>query len=184
MEDLSLDPDASANFSDRDGLAALRSAWPELYALSKSTLFGAFATVTPEGAPHVTPIGSIVLHRSEPRGYYHPKFTAKLRRTLDAGGRFELLFVDTRLRRWLPALVRGRFDQLVAARLSGVALPRREATEEEAQRWRRRVRAVSWTRGYDLLWKEMRFVQELHFERLVPIRFGGMAHGARTSAEA
>jgi hypothetical protein len=159
-------------------LAALQATWPEIYELSKHTLFGAFATVTSEGAPHVTPIGSIVLHRSEPRGYY-PKFTANLRRRLDEGGRFELLFVDTRVTRWLPALVRGCFAQLVAARLSGFALPRREATEEEARRWRERVRPVSWTRGYELLWKEMRFVQELRFDGIAPIRFGGMQHGAR-----
>jgi hypothetical protein len=155
----------------------LRAAWPEIYDLSKATMFGAFATVTPDGAPHVTPIGSVVLHPDEPRGYYHPKFTAKLPRALDAGGRFELLFVDPRLRRWLPGLVRGRLDRLVAARLSGSALPRREATEEEATRWQRRVRLVSWTRGYELLWREMRFVQELRFDALVPIRFGAMPHG-------
>jgi hypothetical protein len=178
MENLGLAPSLMDNPSTLEASRALQAAWPEIYALSKHTMFGAFATVTPEGSPHVTPIGSIVLHRSEPRGYYHPKFTAKLRRTLDAGGRFELLFVDTRLGQWLPALLRGRFDRLIAARLSGSALPRREATEDEARRWRARVRPVRWTRGYELLWKEMRFVQELRFDGLAPIRFGGMAHGA------
>lgn len=155
----------------------LGAAWPQIHALSKAVMFGAFATVSAEGAPHVTPIGSIVLRRDEPRGYYHPKLTARLPRALDAGGRFQLLLVDPRITSWLPPLIRGEFKRLVAVRLRGHALPRREADQEEAARWRRRVRAVSWTRGYDLLWKEMRFVQDLVFDGMVPIRFGAMKHG-------
>ncbi len=158
--------------------SGLRTAWPAIYELSKSVMFGAFATVTAEGEPHVTPIGSIVLARDEPRGYYHPKFTGRLPRVLDRGGRFQLLLVDGSVSHWLGPLLRGRFDRLVAARLSGHALPRRESTDDEAARWQRRVRGVRWTRGYQLMWREMPFVQELRFDGFVPIRFGPMEHGA------
>jgi hypothetical protein len=156
--------------------ADLVARWPEIRRLWKSTVFGAFATVGPDG-PQVTPIGSVHLHPTEPRGYYHPILAARLQKTLTHDQRFELLFVDSRALPWLSALVRGRFDRLVAARLKGHAVgPRRPVTTDEAALWHRQVRAVKWTRGYELLWKDVRFVQELSFDALIPVRFGAMPH--------
>ena len=154
--------------------------WPEIRRLWQATGFGAFATSGPEG-PQVTPIGSVYLHPTEPRGYYHPIFAARLQRALTHDQRFELMFVDPGALTWLTALVRGRFDRLVAARLKGHAVGvRRPATEQEVELWRRRVRAVRWTRGHDLLWREVRFVQELSFDALIPVRFGAMPHARMT----
>jgi uncharacterized protein len=158
--------------------AALRTRWTEIRSVWKSTVFGAFATIGADGAPQVTPIGSVYLDPTEPRGYFHPIFTTRLRTALAQDERFELLFVDARASRWLAALVRGRFDRLIAARLKGHAVgPRRQSTEEEVARWRRRVRPVRWTRGHDLLWKDVRFAQELVFDALVPVRLGAMQRG-------
>lgn len=151
--------------------------WPELRRLWKSTAFGAFATSGPEG-PQVTPIGSIYLHETEPRGYFHPVFANRLRKALSPDQPFELLFVSASALQWLSGLVRGRFDRMVAVRLKGRALgSRRAATPEEVARWHERVRAVRWTRGHDLLWKDVRFVQELRFDSLIPVRFGAMRNG-------
>jgi hypothetical protein len=159
--------------------ADLTARWPEIRKLWKSTLFGAFATNGPDG-PQVTPIGSVYLHPTEPRGYYHPIFGARLQKTLTQDPRFELLFVNTSALPWLKGLLRGRFDQLVAARLKGHALgARRPATPREAELWHERVRSVRWTRGHDLLWKDVRFVQELQFDALIPVRFGAMPHARR-----
>ena len=155
----------------------LLSHWPEIRKLWKSTLFGAFASSGPDG-PQVTPIGSIYLHPTQPRGYYHPIFANRLRKALSADQPFELLFVNTSASPWLSGLLRGRFDHMLAVRLKGHALgPRRAASTEEVARWRKRVRLVSWTRGHDLLWKDVRFVQELSFQSMIPVRFGGMRNG-------
>jgi hypothetical protein len=154
----------------------LATQWPVVRAVWGSSMFGAFASVGADGAPHVTPIGSVYLHPTEPRGYYHPIFSTRLRKNLQERACFELLFVDGRATRWLTALIRGRFNGPLAVRLSGHAVgSRRAATEEEAERWQRRVRAVRWTRGYDLLWKDVRFVQEIAFDAAVPVRFGAMS---------
>jgi hypothetical protein len=122
----------------------------------------------------------VYLHETEPRGYYNPIFATRLLKTLNSDQRFELLFVDTSALSWLSGLIRGRFDRLVAARLKGHALgPRRAVSSAEQAQFRKRVRAVSWTRGHDLLWKDVRFVQELSFDALIPVRFGAMQHGPR-----
>lgn len=161
------------------GQTELVGRWPEVRKLWESSLFGAFATLGPDG-PQVTPIASLYLHKTEPRGYYHPIFAARLMKTLTYEPRFELLFVDTSLLHWITGLVRGRFDRLVAGRLKGHAVgPRRHATEEELARWQRRVRAARLTRAYDLLWKDVRFVQELRFDALIPVRLGTIPHGSR-----
>lgn len=158
--------------------AELIARWAEVRKLWKSTAFGAFATAGPEG-PQVTPIGSIYLHEAEPRGYFHPVFANRLRKALSAEQRFELLLVSNSPSQWLAGLLRGRFERMVAVRLKGRAHgPRRAATPEEIARWHKRVSAVRWTRGHDLLWKDVRFVQELSFDALVPVRFGALRNGA------
>jgi len=119
----------------------------------------------------------VYLHPDEPRGYFHPIFAARLRKALATDQRFELLFLDLSATRWLPALIRGRFERMVAARLRGRAVgPRRAATAEEVARWNEQVSPVRWTRGHQLLWSDVRFVQELEFDTLVPVRFGAMPH--------
>jgi hypothetical protein len=178
---MSMTSQAESRHVENNDRADLMARWPEIRRLSRSTLFGSFATLGPDG-PQVTPIGSVYLHPSEPRGYYHPILTARLPKALAHDQRFELLFVDSDTLPWLKALLRGRFDHLVAARLKGHAVgPRRHVTEQEAALWQKRVRAVRWTRGYDLLWKDVRFVQELSFDALIPVRFGAMPHAPQSS---
>lgn len=155
----------------------LHARWPEIRALRKRTLFAAIATVDEDGLPHVTPVGSVFLHPTEPRGYYHPLMVKALRRHLRERRRFSLLFVDPAVRTWLPALVKGRFDRLVAARLTGYADgPPRRATEDEVERWKRVVRPVRWTRGHDLMWSKVTLTQELVFDGYRPVSFGPMPH--------
>jgi uncharacterized protein len=164
--------------SEDAAVRELRDRWPEVRRLCHGALCGAFASVGPDG-PQVTPIGSVTLHPTEPRGYYHPVFTARLQKALTHDQRFELLFVDTHALAWLNGLIRGRFDKLVAARLKGCAVgPRRRATSDEVERFQRRVRPVRWTRGYKQLWQDVRFTQELRFDALVPVRFGATRHGS------
>jgi hypothetical protein len=175
MSDAAIQSATEAGGSAR---SVLEREWPQIRALWKATQVGVFATVAPDGSPQITPIGSVYLDSHEPKGYFHPIFAARLRRALGDGGRFELLFVDLRARIWLPALIRGRFDRLVAARLRGRGIgARRPATEGEVARWQRQVRAVGWTRGHELLWSNVRYVQELSFDEHVPVRFGAMPHG-------
>ena len=144
--------------------SSLQSEWPRIRAVWRSTQFGAFASVAPDGSPQVTPIGSI--------------FTARLPKSLKTSSRFERLFVYVRLQSWAPALIRGRFDDFVAVRLRGHAIgPRRASTDEEIARWDRRLRGVRWTRGYELLWKHAGLTQEIAFDEFVPVRFGKMKHG-------
>lgn len=169
---------ASVASNQAQSVAELTAQWPVIRKVWKSAMFGAFATVGADGWPSITPIGSVYLHPTEPRGYYHPVLTVRMPKHFVEQPRFELLFVSVNPAKWLSGLVRGRFDAPIAVRLRGRAMgPRRAINAEEAARWERMTRAVRWTRGYELLWKDVRFVQELTFERQVPVRLGAMRNG-------
>ncbi len=133
----------------------------------------AVATVGEDGAPHVTPIASVVL--TDPgRGFFFDIFTAQLGRNLDRDPRVCVMAVDSGVRFWLGSLRRGRFASPPAIRLAGTAGPRREATPEERERWLRRVRPLRRLAGHRHLWGRLEYVRDLTFDRVVPVRMGIM----------
>jgi hypothetical protein len=62
-------------------------------------------------------------------------------------------------------------------RLRGHAGPRRPATEEEQERWQRKVRRLRFTKGHALLWSSMTYARDLRFDAYDPIRLGTMTEG-------
>ncbi len=145
----------------------------------RSTLHYSVATVGPDGAPHVTPIASVML--TEPgRGILFDIFTSRLALNLEHDPRLCVMAVDTTTRFWLTSLIRGRFGLSPAARLTGTAGPRRRATAKEQQRWLRRVRPLSRLRGHALLWGNLTHVRDLAFDEVVPVRLGAMTRDPGT----
>jgi len=61
--------------------------------------------VTPEGTPHVTPIGH-AFFRDDMTGYYFDAYSQAMPRNLARQPRICLMAVTTSTRLWLPALVR------------------------------------------------------------------------------
>jgi hypothetical protein len=156
----------------------LTADWAEIRGVfvraQRSGLHQAFATVAPDGSPHVTPIGSLSLHPQEPRGIYLDLFNQQLSKNLDRAPRVSVLAVDAHYTMWLGALLRGRFSRAPGVRLFGVASERRRAREEEVERFQRRFRRVRFTRGYQLLWGRFEWVRDITFERVEPVRIGAM----------
>lgn len=161
--------------------------WPELRdlwnrALSTS-LAVSVATVGEDGAPHVSPIGSLLLGREPGTGTMLELFTREMARNLDRDPRVTVLAVDSSALRFVTALARGRFPDAVATRLSGTAEPRRWATDEEVARFRRRVRAVRRLKGHDLLWGADRMhARDLAFDLEHPVHLGTMTAHLRRPA--
>ena len=75
------------------------------------------------------------------------------------------------------ALFLGRFPSPPAVRLRGTVGERRQATQEEIARWRKRVGWTRWLKGYQLLWGNLRFVRDVHVESIEPVRLGSMTQG-------
>lgn len=161
--------------------------WPEVrdvwHRALATSLAVSVATVGEDGAPHVSPIGSLVLGREPGTGFMLELFSRQTGRNLDRDPRLVVLAVDSSALRFVAALARGRFPNPIGTRLSGTAGPRRWATEEELARFRRRVRAVRRLKGHDLLWGADRMrARDLVFDLEHPVRLGAMTARASRSA--
>lgn len=138
-----------------------------------SSLHYAMATVTPEGLPHVTPIGSLLL-RGPGHAIYFEEFTRNMPRNFEDNQKVCVLAVRSGLLFWLFALIRGRFNSPPAIRLHGTVGCPRMATDEEVALWQRRVRRLRVTKGYEMMWGNMCTVRDVKFTRADGIHIGEM----------
>lgn len=158
----------------------IQAHWKAIRRVFNRALFSSFhyslATLNPDGTPHITPIGSILL--TQPGcGLYFEVFTRRAPQNLDRDARFSVLAVNSGPLLWLRAFVGGRFAAPPAVRLTGRAGERRLATPAEQQLWQRRVGPLRHLPGARLLWGNMRYVRELHFDALVPVTIGVLTKG-------
>ena len=133
----------------------------------------AVATVSPDGAPHVTPIGSVIL-RGDGTGFFFDEYLGATARNLQNDGRVCILAVHSSRWMMLKSLFLGRFTSLPSVRLTGVAGEKREATPEELKLLYRRVGKFHFLKGYDLLWSRLRYVRDVTFDAALPVRTGVM----------
>lgn len=148
----------------------------------KSHRFCSVATVGPDGFPHVAPIGSLMLGEAGTAVYFE-QFVKSTRANLERDERICVLAVAGGFGSWLKALFWGRFDEPSGVRLIGRAGARRRATDREMKQWLARIRPFRGLKGYNLLWKDMRYVREVTFETFEPLRLGAMGRGLWKSEE-
>lgn len=106
----------------------------------RSSFHYAIATVSEQGEPHITPIGSLILGEVG-QGVYFEEYPKQLPRNLEK--KVCVLAVNSSPWFWMKSLISGWFSDPPAARLYGVAGAVRAATEKEIALLQRRVRRVS-----------------------------------------
>lgn len=146
-----------------------------LHGATRSSMHCAIASIGADGHPHVTPIGSVML--TEPgRGVYLDVINVQLSRNIDRDPRITVMAIDSRRGAWARALVRGRFPEPPGVRLIGTAGPSRAISDDERERFERRVRLAVRTRGGRQLWGDpARFrVRDLTFTAVAPVRIPAM----------
>jgi len=151
--------------------------WSEIRSVTRSALQSslhcAIASIDNEGLPHNTPIGSLILN-DDCSGYYFEQFTRGMPERFKTNKNVSILLVNSGFRYWMRSLLTGNFPKPGAIRLTGVVGERREATEQEKQRWLRRVSSLRWTKGHELLWSKMRYVRDIEFTGMETISAGSM----------
>ena len=138
-----------------------------------SSLHFAVGTVNEDGSPHLTPIGGLFL-RNNQTGFYFDIISVKLSRNLERDQRVCILAVNSDLTFWGKSFMTGRCATPPSVRLSGVVGQRRESKEDEIEMWYKHVAFARGTKGYDLLWKDMRFVRDIYFDSFDPVYMGEM----------
>ncbi len=155
--------------------------WPEIKKLFKSSfrssLHFSIATIDREGNPHITPIGSLIL--GDPcKAIYFEEFTRRLPSNSEDKKQICVLAVNSSKYFWFKSLISGKFLETPAIRLYGKMGVRREATEREIVLWNNRVRAVSFTKGHDMMWANMKTVREIEFDKAEPVHMGQITKNA------
>ncbi|MFN7862985.1 MAG: pyridoxamine 5'-phosphate oxidase family protein [Curvibacter sp.] len=142
----------------------------------RSSIHCAIASVSPDGTPHVTPVGTVFL-RDDLTGYYFDQYTSSLAQNLDLNPNLCLTAVNTGSWFWLKSLWSGRFGSPPGVRLYGTAGPLRAATQEELQGIQERVKPTNWLRGSRLLWSDFRNVRDIAFTAFRPVSYPKMMEG-------
>jgi hypothetical protein len=155
----------------------LEASWPHIRRLFtqafQSSLHYSMASVTPDGMPHVTPVGSLLL-REPGHAIYFEEFTQRMPLNFRDNQHVCVLAVRSGLWFWVMSLLRGAFRSPPAIRLHGTAGASRAATAEEIGLWQRRVGRLRFTRGHRLMWANMRTVRDIHFTRVEGVYLGEM----------
>lgn len=151
------------------------------YALGvPSSLHCSIASVNPDGTPHVTPIGSLLLAPEPGRGIYFDMFNARLSRNVNANPDVCVLAVDSRKPTWLRALVTGRFNSAPGVQLLGTVGRRRIATSQEIQRLERALRPFLNIKGGRILWHhDPAYVRDIEIHAIRPLRLGALTGPSR-----
>ncbi len=138
-----------------------------------SSMHYAVATVNEDGSPHVTPIGALFL-RENRTGFYFDEFPVNMSKNLERNPRVCILAVNSNPTFWQKSLLAGKFEAPPAVRLLGSVGKKREGTKEEIAMWQNHVKLAQGTKGYDLMWKNMRMARDIYFDSFEPVLMGEM----------
>lgn len=158
----------------------IRHHWPEilrvLRASKRSTRHFSIATVTPDGRPHVTPIGH-AFFREDMTGYYFDAYSHAMPLHFAHSPRICLMAVTISTKLWLPALFKAKFSAPPGVRLFGEVGAARAATAAEIAELAQSIRATRALRGHKLLWGDLRRVRDMRFDGFAPVQYPVMCEG-------
>ena len=139
----------------------------------RSSLHVAIGTVNEDGCPHLTPVGGFFL-RENKTGFYFDVFSVNMAVNFKHSQRICVLAVDSDINYWATSFMTGRCGIPPSVRLMGTGGERRKATQAEIDQWYQHVEFAKGTKGYDILWKDMRFVRDIYFDSFKPVYMGDM----------
>jgi hypothetical protein len=145
----------------------------KIKSLFAKAMFTSVATVTEEGMPHVSPIGSVFLINKD-KGFYFEKFTKNVPKNTEHTPYATLMSVNVSKWFWLKSLLKGQFKTPPAIRLLVKLGELRQESDQEASVFKRKVSIFKWTKGYDLMWKEMAMIREFEIIDYKPVFIGKM----------
>ncbi|WHY77360.1 pyridoxamine 5'-phosphate oxidase family protein [Neobacillus sp. WH10] len=143
-----------------------------------SQSFGfSFASVNPDGTPHVTPIGSLILSKDEPKGLYFQIFTSQMTRNLERNNRVCILAINSSKWFLLRSFLSRKFKTPPGVRLSGTVGEKRIATEDEIQSLKESLGLLGrfFKTGPGGL--NIKYVREILFASVKPVYVGKLTKG-------
>ncbi len=141
-----------------------------------SSLHVSIGSVSKDGNPTVTPIGSLFLNNHQ-KGFYFERYTSSLPLNGKENKQICVLAVNSNLWFWVKSLFNSKFKKQPAIKLYGMLGDRREASEIELDRLKKRTRLFKISKkGYDYLWGDMKHVREISFTKVEKMKLGDMTY--------
>lgn len=148
--------------------------WDTWRKIASRSFSFSFATVNPDGTPHVTPIGSLILCKDEPRGFYLPLFTNQMTQNLKHNNRVSILAVNSSKWFWLRSFCLGKFSTPPGVRLSGIVGEKRLLTPDEIKMVEKRIGIGIKLKGITYLSKNLKYAQDIYFDSVKMVSIGKM----------
>lgn len=142
----------------------------------KTNLHVSVGSVNKDNHPTVTPIGSLFLNDNQ-AGFYFEMFPTKLPEHAKTNQNICVLGVNSSRWFWIKSLFKGKFESYPAVKLAGIMGVKRQATEQEIARLKRRMRSTKGLKGHKYLWGQMQSVREVSFQKAESIHLASMTQG-------
>lgn len=140
--------------------------------LKQSSMVGSVNSI---GQPNVTPIGSLVL-KDDFSGYYFDLFTKELSDNLDQNKNVCVLLVNTGILFWLKSLYANKYKKPPGIKLIGSAGNKRNASEEEIELLRNKIKPFKIFKGYPTIFGNLSYVRDITFTDYFMINTGKMTY--------
>ena len=131
------------------------------------------ASVDQEGVPNMTPIGSFFLGK-EGQAFFCNRFPQNLNENLKTNSQICVIAMNGSKWFWMKSLFKGKFASCPGIKLYGQISRRRKIKTAEKEKWEKLVRPFRFLKGYDLLWKDMSHVSDIHFNSFEYLKAGKM----------
>ncbi|PCJ15653.1 MAG: hypothetical protein COB02_17860 [Candidatus Cloacimonadota bacterium] len=143
--------------------------------LIKKSLFCSISTITKDGHPHSSPIGSVFLI-DENRGYFIEMFTKSCSHRHPIQNKACIMVINTSPWFWLKSLFLGKFTTIPGVRLLVDLKEKRAGTDQEKQRFLKKVKIFSLLKGHKILWSSMGPIREFTVDKIIPLNMGKMTN--------
>ena len=164
----------------------MENKWDEIIEIVNKSFYSSYyfsiATVTDDGTPHLTPIGSLMLGKNR-NGILFEKYSVNIGNHIKTNNKICVMAVNVGLTKMLKGVIFKKLREPLGIRLWGTAGEKREATIEEVEGLHRRIQSalpfiggkIRHLNGYKKLWGDMKYVREIEFARYEFVRFGKKA---------
>jgi hypothetical protein len=139
--------------------------------LIKNSTYCSISTISKEGHPHTSPIGSVYLTTPN-EGYFIEMFTTSFKDKV--GEKACIMAVNVSIIFWLKSLIMGSFKTLPGIRLYITIDEARKITEEEYNHFQKKVRPFKGLKGHAIMWSRATYVRPFRIEGNKPVSIGLM----------
>ena len=137
----------------------------------KSSMYCSIATVDSNGMPTITPIGTLFLREEIGQAFFFNTYSSTIEHNISQNPHICIQDVNNSRTFWIKSMLQGLFNNMPGVRLYGEIKARRPATSEELALVEKRIKALKWTKGGQLIWSSFSHVHDVDIQNFKWIEY-------------